>query len=163
MVFGVLLRHIVNRFDIVYNKKMENKHIIVCRGLIIDNDKILLVENSKNNFFCLPGGKMDAGENPQQAIIREIEEELGIKPEIGRLLYVFTYKRDQDQAIEFIYEILNVADYRDVENLKGTHSFELSKIVWLDKNSTEKILPSEMWQDFKENNLPQDKEHYINS
>lgn len=142
---------------------MENKVLVVCRGLIKNDDKILLVENSKNNFFCLPGGKLDIGENPQQGIIREIEEELGIKPEIGRLLYVFTYKRDQDQAIEFIYEILNGADYIDTENLKGTHSFELSKITWLDRNSTEKVLPSEMWQDFKDNNLPKDKERYINS
>ena len=60
------------------------------------------------------------------------------------------------------FQVLNAADYRDIEKLKGTHSHELSKIVWLPRSSDAKVLPKEMWQDFKNNNLPKDKERYIN-
>ncbi len=140
----------------------DKKIIIVCRGVIVDGDKMLLVENAKNNFYCPAGGKMEFGENPIQTIEREILEELGVKPEIGRLLYINTFDDGETQATEFFYEILNVADYKDIENLKGTHSFELSKIVWLDRSSDAKIFPKGMWQDFKNDNLPKDKERYIN-
>ena len=142
---------------------MENKKImVVCRGIIVDGEKMLLVVNSKNNFYCPPGGKMEFGEDPRQTLEREMIEELGIKPEIGRLLYINTFNDGETQALEFFYEVKNTADYKKVEKLKGTHSFELSKIAWLDRASEEKIFPKIMWQDFKENNLPKEKEKYIN-
>ncbi len=142
---------------------MENKKIIiVCRAVIVDGGKMLLVENSKNNFYCPSGGKMEFGEDPRQTLEREIIEEIGVKPEIGKLLYINTFNDGEAQATEFFYEVLNNADYKNIENLKGTHSFELSKIAWLDRSSEEKIFPKGMWQDFKENNLPKDKEKYIN-
>lgn len=144
---------------------MENKKImIVCRAIIVDGDKMLLVENikNKNNFYCTAGGKMEFGENPKQTLEREIFEELGVKPEIGRLLYINTFNDGEAQAVDFIYEVLNTADYKDIEKLKGTHGHELSKIIWLDRSSDAKVLPKQMWQDFKDNNLPKDKERYIN-
>jgi ADP-ribose pyrophosphatase YjhB (NUDIX family) len=140
---------------------MEHKIIVICRGIIVDNDKMLVVENAKNNFFCPPGGKMEFGENPKQTTIREVEEELVVKPELGRLLYVNTYNDGKDQAVEFLYEILNIDDYQNIEKLKGSHGFELSKIIWINRDNAEKVLPSEIWQDFKENNLPKDTERYI--
>jgi ADP-ribose pyrophosphatase YjhB (NUDIX family) len=140
---------------------MNKKIIIVCRAVIVDDEKMLLVENSKNNFYCPAGGKMEFGEEPRQTLEREIIEELGVKPEIGRLLYINTYNDGEAQEVGFMYEVLNTADYKDIEKLKGTHSFELSKIVWLDRSSDAKIFPKSMWQDFKNNNLPKNKEKYI--
>ncbi|MFA6325340.1 MAG: NUDIX hydrolase [Candidatus Paceibacterota bacterium] len=144
---------------------MKNKKImIVCRAIILDGDKMLLVENRKNenNFYCTAGGKMEFGENPKQTLEREIFEELGVKPEIGRLLYINTFNDGETQAVDFLYEVLNINDYKNIEKLKGTHSHELSKIVWLDRSSDAKVLPEQMWQDFKNDNLPKDKERYIN-
>ncbi len=144
---------------------MENKKIIVTsRAVIVDGDKMLLVENKKNesNFYCTAGGRMEFGEDPRQTLGREIFEELGIKPEIGNLLYINTFNDGETQAVDFLYEVLNTVDYKDIEKLKGTHSFELSKIVWLDRSSDAKVLPKDMWQDFKNNNIPKDKERYVN-
>ncbi len=52
--------------------------------LIIDNDKVLLVKHGEaakhlTGAIGLPGGRIDAGEIPQQAAIRELEEETGIQ------------------------------------------------------------------------------------
>lgn len=144
---------------------MENKKImVVCRAIIVNGDKMLLVENKKNenNFFCTAGGKMEFGEDPKQTLEREIIEELGVSPQIGKLLYINTYNDGEAQVVDFLYEVLNTDEYKDIEKLKGTHSFELSKIVWLDRSSDAKVLPKGMWQDFKNNNLPKDKERYIN-
>ena len=139
----------------------DKKIIVVSRAVIADGEKMLLVVNRKNNFYCLPGGRKEFGEDPKQALEREMVEELGVKPEIGGLLYVQTFNDGETEAVGFFYEVLNVADYKNIENLKGTHSFELSKMAWLERTSTEKVLPNDMWQDFKNNDLPKDKERYI--
>ncbi len=43
---------------------------------IVENSCILLLHRSKRNWYELPGGKVDAGESPQEAAVRELKEEL---------------------------------------------------------------------------------------
>ena len=52
--------------------------------ILIQNDKLALIERHRNglHYFIFPGGGIDEGETPQQAAIREAEEELGIIVEI---------------------------------------------------------------------------------
>ncbi|MEU4347148.1 NUDIX hydrolase [Streptomyces sp. NPDC023838] len=53
-----------------------------------DADQVLLVEPSYKDYRDIPGGYVEQGESPLQACVREVHEELGIKPHIGRLLVV---------------------------------------------------------------------------
>lgn len=53
-----------------------------------DADRVLLVEPSYKDYRDIPGGYVEHGESPRQACVREIHEELGIKPRIGSLLVV---------------------------------------------------------------------------
>ncbi|MFG2213071.1 NUDIX domain-containing protein [Streptomyces sp. NPDC048638] len=53
-----------------------------------DADRVLLVEPSYKDYREIPGGYVEQGESPLQACVREVHEELGIKPRIGRLLVV---------------------------------------------------------------------------
>jgi 8-oxo-dGTP pyrophosphatase MutT (NUDIX family) len=49
-------------------------------GLVVIRDRKLLLTFSKNKkAWYLPGGKIDAGESPVTALIREIREELNIQ------------------------------------------------------------------------------------
>jgi len=52
--------------------------------ILIEKDKLALIERhrAEKHYFAFPGGGIDAGETPEQAAIREAEEELGIKVEI---------------------------------------------------------------------------------
>ena len=67
-------------------------------GVLIQNsaDKILLFLRTKYPFqWTIPGGHMSPGENPQQAAVREIEEEVGIKLPSPRLIFEGTIIGDE--------------------------------------------------------------------
>ncbi|GAA2258303.1 NUDIX hydrolase [Actinomadura luteofluorescens] len=51
-----------------------------------EHDHIMLVDPSYKDYRDIPGGYVEHGETPRQAAEREVAEELGIHPEIGRLL-----------------------------------------------------------------------------
>lgn len=51
-----------------------------------EEDRVLLVEPTYKDYRDIPGGYVEAGESPRSACLREINEELGIEPEVGRLL-----------------------------------------------------------------------------
>lgn len=55
-------------------------------GIIIKNNKVLIVEMDNNGFYCLPGGYVDIGETTEEAVIREFKEEYGKEVEIKKYL-----------------------------------------------------------------------------
>ena len=59
---------------------------IRCRGIILDGTKLLTVRlRPEDNWYCLPGGKLDKYETMDVCMEREIIEEFGITPIIGKL------------------------------------------------------------------------------
>ncbi|MFB6290469.1 MAG: NUDIX hydrolase [Candidatus Bipolaricaulia bacterium] len=68
---------------------------VVVEAVIKDNDKVLLVKPSRGyneGFWTLPGGFLVYGETPGEAVRREVKEEVGVNPRIGRLLNVYSAK-----------------------------------------------------------------------
>ncbi|MEP7143877.1 MAG: NUDIX hydrolase N-terminal domain-containing protein [Ferruginibacter sp.] len=62
------------------------------RGLIIMDNKILLVKESAYNKWSLPGGWADIGYSPKEVIAKECKEETGLEVIPERLLAVFDKK-----------------------------------------------------------------------
>ena len=57
-------------------------------GLIIKNNKLLLVDMDDSGFLCLPGGYVELGETTEIAVKRELLEEVGKKFDISKYLGV---------------------------------------------------------------------------
>jgi ADP-ribose pyrophosphatase YjhB (NUDIX family) len=53
-----------------------------------DRGRLLLVEPTYKPHFEIPGGVVEADESPHAAVVRELEEELGLSVQPGRLLVV---------------------------------------------------------------------------
>ena len=77
---------------------MNNKNLLVVGGLIVKKNKILICQRSSDNEHPLkwefPGGKVKNQEEPQQALKRELNEELKITIEQPIYLcdYMFEYQ-----------------------------------------------------------------------
>lgn len=71
----------------------------VVAGLLIQDSKVFVARRKKGRllegFWEFPGGKIDAGESPQEALQRELFEELGLKVEVGASLGKYIHRYDK--------------------------------------------------------------------
>lgn len=78
-------------------------------GAIIQKDgKILMVGNERSDYLYSVGGRIKFGETAEEAILREIWEETGVKMEIDRLGFVhenYFYGDAPTNYGKLIYEI----------------------------------------------------------
>lgn len=95
------------------------------RGIILKDNKIFLVEDSRCNKFMLPGWTLDDWESIVLALKREIFEELWVEPVVDNVLYVREFSTfDNQKGIEFCFLIKNVDDFDIIDKSKCTHSDE---------------------------------------
>jgi 8-oxo-dGTP pyrophosphatase MutT (NUDIX family) len=55
----------------------------------IENGRVLCARSRGRDTFFLPGGKREPGESDEQALAREIREELSVTLDVGQRLHVF--------------------------------------------------------------------------
>lgn len=70
------------------------KTIRVVAALIINDGKVFATQRGYGEFkdgWEFPGGKIDAGETPEEALVREIKEELDTEVEVKELLETVEY------------------------------------------------------------------------
>lgn len=70
------------------------KVIKVVAAIIVEDNKIFATQRGYGDFkggWEFPGGKVEAGELPQEALVREIKEELDTEIEVGDLVDTIEY------------------------------------------------------------------------
>lgn len=70
------------------------KVIKVVAAIIVEDNKIFATQRGYGDFkggWEFPGGKIEAGELPQEALIREIKEELDTEIAVGELIDTIEY------------------------------------------------------------------------
>ena len=73
-------------FRSLLNSFLPRKRAISQMLIRSTDDRVLLCQLTYKRDFDLPGGVVEVSESPQLAVAREVEEELGLKVEAGRLL-----------------------------------------------------------------------------
>ncbi len=69
------------------NRSLTNRHLmpVVAAALVDDRGRVLLQRRPPGkqmaDLWEFPGGKVEAGETPEAALVRELAEELGIRVE----------------------------------------------------------------------------------
>ena len=100
--------------DISFKAGNEKFNYRVC-AMIISDGKILAMQDERSPYYYLPGGRVMIGETAEEAVIREVQEELGITANIERPLWLnqafFTEDVDNLHYHELcIYFLMNIED-----------------------------------------------------
>ena len=68
---------------------MEEKRVVV--GIIKKDEKYLMLKHNKcKGLYLFPSGKVEEGETVYQAIVRELNEEIGIEVKESSAIQIFT-------------------------------------------------------------------------
>ena len=119
--------------------------ITVVAALIRDNGKLLVCQRKRGTSFAMmwefPGGKVKPGETLKQALVRELEEELGTQATIGSEVYQTQHRyAELSEPIELIF-------FHAELNPRSVRNLVFEEILWRDPSSLPEL-----------NFLPADKE-----
>lgn len=151
----------------------EDLRRVCVRGIIYKDGKLFCQElknkdGSGRGFWCTPGGGLEPGEALVEGVRREIIEETGIEPSIGKLLFVQQYSetkpsRDHrvDEFLEFFFLIENPDDFDDINLETTSHgTIEISRCEFIDPKANH-LLPKFLQTIDIESYIQNDKPAYI--
>lgn len=100
----------------------RKSELTVVAALILRDSKVLVCQRHRDDSHGLqwefPGGKVEPGEIPQEALARELREELGIEATIGKELFRTRHRyRASQPEIEVIFFQARVDSAASLKNL----------------------------------------------
>jgi 8-oxo-dGTP pyrophosphatase MutT (NUDIX family) len=113
------------------------KVIHIAAALLIGADgRTMLVRKRGTQAFMQPGGKIEAGEPPQQALARELSEELGllIDPQQAQFLGEFSAAAANEPGFE-----VNCQLYRLDVSQEMLPAAEIEEVVWVDAGNVDHL------------------------
>ncbi|PED43039.1 8-oxo-dGTP diphosphatase MutT [Bacillus thuringiensis] len=114
---------------------MKKKISVVGAVILNEDNEVLCALRSSTmslpDFWEFPGGKIKVGEDPRDALIREIKEELDCAINVG----------EQVEAVEHEYENIIVHLFTYMANIKsGTpRALEHAELRWVSINELKKL------------------------
>jgi 8-oxo-dGTP diphosphatase len=84
------------------------KTLVVSAAILIENGRVLLTRRRSGTHLAgaweFPGGKVEAGEDPREALQRELREEVGTEARVGEIVDV-TFHRytEADKAVLLLF------------------------------------------------------------
>ena len=90
-------------------KTPEGKFNLRVGAVITDGKRVLVSKDGSHSFYWVTGGRVKLGETTEEAILREIREELGVEAEVARLYSIaekfFTVDGVFYHELEYLYLI----------------------------------------------------------
>lgn len=112
---------------------MKNRPpLLVAAGVIHRDGQILVGQRRRDNRhpykWEFPGGKVEQGESPQQALVRELHEELQIKAKIGGELARYEHDYPGGNCVHLLFFAIS-----EFAGEPAARVFE--QILWIDLHS----------------------------
>ncbi len=84
------------------------KTVLVSAGIVIEDGRVLLSRRKAGGHLAgaweFPGGKVEAGEDPRDALVRELREELGIDVTVGDIVEcTFHHYADAQKSVLLLF------------------------------------------------------------
>ena len=105
---------------------MENiKFHITVKAIVIYHQKILILKRVRPSsdglgYWELPGGGLEYGETPHEALIRELKEETGLDIKIIKPVYTFTAIRPDYQTVGIGFLTIPTHEHTDYQFVSST-------------------------------------------
>lgn len=115
----------------------ERKQIEVVAAIICNDDKVFATQRGYGewkDWWEFPGGKMESGETPEEALYREIREELATEIQIGERLTTIEYDYPKFHLIMHCYLCKVVSGNLTLlehEAARWLKQEELNSVKWL--------------------------------
>lgn len=122
----------VQDYDAVIKNIIKDYTIVkAAGGLIVNEGEVLLISRLKK--WDLPKGKLNKGEKPKQAAIREVEEECNIKVKLGKKICHtwHTYKQNGRRILKKTYWFKMYC--LDDSNMKPQVEENIEDIQWMNE------------------------------
>jgi 8-oxo-dGTP diphosphatase len=118
--------------------RMSHQRFAVTAGAVVTDarGRVLLLKHRfrPGTGWGMPGGFIEAGEQPEEALRRELREEVGLEVEKVKLFAARTFQRPQQVEIVFTARALGGPDQLN---------FEIQKTAWFSANDLPKELPAD--------------------
>jgi len=80
---------------------------IVAAAVVIESSRVLLTQRAEGQHLAglweFPGGKLESGESPEEALVRECLEECGIEIEVAEILDVTFHRYPEKDVLLLFY------------------------------------------------------------
>ncbi|MDV2581751.1 NUDIX hydrolase [Alkalibacillus haloalkaliphilus] len=94
-------------------------------GVLIHNGCVLLHKDKEDDFWALPGGRVEVTEEASKAVVREFKEEIDVDLQVERLLWsvesFFTHRESNYHEIGFYFKMKEVGNGLPQEELFYGH------------------------------------------
>ncbi len=110
-------------------------------GVVRDADgNVVVVHRPKYDDWTFPKGKLDDGESFEQAAVREVEEETGLRCELVEPIGELTYRDPKGRPKRVRYWLMRPID-GDVRDREP--DAEIDQVRWVDPTTAEQLLTYE--------------------
>lgn len=102
-------------------------------NLIIEDGKIMLLHREDQDHWEVPGGKIEDGESPTSAAVREAQEEIGVKVELRKPFYSGEFQHNEELFLWHCYLAEIVQGEPDLEDEKS------DKLKWVEPRELDEM------------------------